>query len=382
MVVAVGINLMGAGVYGEAEFIFASIKVITIVGLIILGIVLDLGGGPSHDRIGFRYWKNPGPFVQYDGIRGAKGRFLGYWQVLTQAAFAYIGTEIVAIAAGEAKNPRRNLPKAIKRVYIRILIFYIGGTTVIGLLVPSNHAGLTFNSGTATSSPFVIAIQTAGIKALPSIINACLLTSAWSAASSDLFTSSRAIYGLAASHNAPRIFLKTLSNGLPIVAVLFNACFALLAYMGVKKGSALVFTYFSAITSIAGLLTWFGISITYIRFYKGMKAQEFDRTTLPYHSNLQPYAAWYALCSISVIMFFSGWSVFLRGRWSTSTFITNYLALILFPILYVGAKFYYRESSKKPQEMDFITDIDQIEADTYDEPPPKNKVEAFWQWLT
>ena len=80
--------------------------------------------------------------------------------------------------------------------------------------------------------------------------------------------------------------------------------------MGVKKGSNLVFTYFSAITSIAGLLTWFGISITYIRFYKGMKAQGFDRAKLPYHSKLQPYAAWYAVCSIGVIMFVSNFSYF------------------------------------------------------------------------
>jgi len=67
-------------VYGECEFIFASIKVITITGLIILGIVLDLGGGPSHDRLGFRYWKNPGPFVQYSGIGGVKGQFLGWYE--------------------------------------------------------------------------------------------------------------------------------------------------------------------------------------------------------------------------------------------------------------------------------------------------------------
>ena len=91
----------------------SSIKVIAITGLIILGIVLDLGGGPNHDRIGFRYWKNPGPFVQYKEIAGTTGRFLGWWAVMTQAAFSYIGTEIVAIAAGEAKNPRRNIPRAI-----------------------------------------------------------------------------------------------------------------------------------------------------------------------------------------------------------------------------------------------------------------------------
>jgi amino acid transporter len=106
------------GAYGEAEFFFASIKVITItgtvifpalshvihmlnnriLGLIILGIILDLGGGPDHDRLGFRYWKNPGPFVQYNNIAGAKGRFLGFWAVLTQAAFSFIGTEIVAVS--------------------------------------------------------------------------------------------------------------------------------------------------------------------------------------------------------------------------------------------------------------------------------------------
>ncbi|KAG8706833.1 hypothetical protein FRC09_002180 [Ceratobasidium sp. 395] len=157
IVVVVAINLCGAAVYGEAEFIFASIKVITAVGLIILGVVLDLGGGPNHDRIGFRYWKNPGPFVQIADIPGAKGRFLGWWSVMIQAAFSYLGTEIISITAGEAKNPRRSLPKAIRGVYVRIQLFYICGTLVIGLLVPSNHPDLSLADGTAAASPFVIA---------------------------------------------------------------------------------------------------------------------------------------------------------------------------------------------------------------------------------
>ena len=157
------------GVYGEAEFIFASIKVVTITGLIILGIVLDLGGGPNHDRIGFRYWKRPGPFNQYAGIAGAEGRFLGWWAVMTQAAFSFIGTEVVAIAGAEAKNPRRNIPRAIRNVYIRLLLFYIGGVAIIGLLVPYTDDRLNLATGTAAASPFVIAIQTAGIKGLPSV---------------------------------------------------------------------------------------------------------------------------------------------------------------------------------------------------------------------
>jgi len=112
-----------------------------------------------------------------------------------------------------------------------------------------------------------------------------------------------------------------------------------------------------------------------------MKAQGMDRTKLPYYSKLQPFAAWYAVCSISFIMLLSGWAVFLKGRWVTSTFVTNYLTLVLFPILYLGARLYYKEGPKKPLEMDFLTNIDEIEADTYDEPPPKNAGEAFWQWL-
>ncbi|KAF8211454.1 amino acid permease [Mycena galopus ATCC 62051] len=385
MVVVIGINLLGAGVYGEAEFVFASIKVITITGLIILGIVLDLGGGPDHDRLGFRFWKNPGPFVQYNGISGAKGRFLGWWAVMTQAAFSYIGTEIVAIAAGEAKNPRRNLPKAIKRVYIRILLFYIGGVTIIGLLVPSNNPDLNISS-TAAGSPFVIAIQRSGIKALPSIINACLLTSAWSAGSSDLYTSSRALYGLAAAGNAPRIFLKTLSNGLPIASILFCSLFSTLAFMGVKSGSGKVFGWFANMTSVAGLMTWFGICLTYLRFYKGMKAQGYDRTNLPFASSLQPYAAWYALIFCLVISFFSGWEVFLKGKWDQATFATNYIPLMLFPFMYGFSKLYYWMKGGSlywvsAEKMDFVTNIAEIEADTYDDPPPKNKIEAFWAWL-
>jgi amino acid transporter len=380
IVVVVTINMLGAGAYGETEFIFASIKVLTITGLIILGIVLDLGGGPDHDRIGFRYWKNPGPFVQYDGIAGAWGRFLGWWAVLINAAFSFIGTEIVAIAAGEAKNPRRNLPKAIRRVYIRILVFYILGTTVIGLLVPSNNPSLVIESGTA-ASPFVIAIQTAGIKSLPSIINACLLTSAWSAASSDLYTSSRALYGLAISGNAPSIFARTSKSGLPYVSVTFCALFTLLAFMAVSSGAGKVFEWFSSMTSVAGLMTWFGISVTYIRFHKGLKAQGIDRKTLPFSTRVQPFAAWYACISTFVICLLNGWPVFLNGKWNTATFVTSYLPFALFPVLYVGARLFYRIPPVKPHEMDFHSDIAQIEADEVDDPPPRNKMEAFWMWL-
>lgn len=119
LVVVIAINLLGTRAYGECEFWFASIKVLTIVGLIILSICIDLGAG-DQGRLGFRYWKNPGALAQYLDIPGSWGRFLGFFSVLIQASFSYIGTEIVAIAAGEAKNPRKTVPSAMRKVWIRV----------------------------------------------------------------------------------------------------------------------------------------------------------------------------------------------------------------------------------------------------------------------
>ncbi|KAK4684437.1 hypothetical protein P7C73_g5742, partial [Tremellales sp. Uapishka_1] len=382
-IVVVVINLFGAGVYGECEFWFCSIKVLTITGLIILGIIITAGGGPDHTSIGFQYWRDPGAFVQYSDIGGVTGRFLGFWAVLTQAAFSYIGTEIVAIAAGEAKNPRRNLPRAIKKVYIRILVFYLGGTFIIGLLVPSNDPGLSLNAGTALRSPFVIAIKRAGIPALPSIINACLLTSAWSAASSDLFTSSRALYGLAITRQAPKIFARTTKSGLPWVSICFCSLFGALAYMSLQSTAGTVFGYFANLTAAAGLLTWWGISFTYIRFHAGLKAQGISRSTLPYAAWLNKGAAsaWYALVMITIILFFSGYTVFLKGQWSTSTFITDYLPLWLFPLLWVGAKLWKKSHFVRASEMDFYSGLDVVEAESYDEPPPATWYGKVWAFI-
>ena len=116
----------------------SSIKVIVLVGLIIFGIVLDLGGGPTHDRIGFRYWKNPGPFAHYIQNNTKTGAFLGAWYAFPNALFAYIGTELVGVTVGECANPRKQVPRAIKSTFWRILVFYVGGIFVVGLLVPSN----------------------------------------------------------------------------------------------------------------------------------------------------------------------------------------------------------------------------------------------------
>lgn len=137
-----------------------------IIGLIILGLVIDLGGAPNHQRRGFQYWKNPGAF-QGSGLEPnhiGLDRFLGIISVLIQAAFSFQGVELVAIAASETESPRRNIAKAVRRVFYRICIFYLLGVFITGLVVPSNDPNLLQNTGNAAESPYVIAMTNAGIR--------------------------------------------------------------------------------------------------------------------------------------------------------------------------------------------------------------------------
>ena len=119
---------------------------------------------------------NPGPLIQYHEIPGALGRFAGVWSVLIGAAYAFLGTEIVGITAAETHNPTKNIPRAIRGVWIRILLFYIIGVFMLGLICPSNDPNLVTATGNAASSAWVIAVQKAGIKVLPHIANACFLS--------------------------------------------------------------------------------------------------------------------------------------------------------------------------------------------------------------
>lgn len=134
-------NIFAVQIYGEAEFIFASLKIITIIGLLILSVIIDLGGVPGQKRLGFHYWNDPGPMKPYKAA-GALGRFLGLWSTMANAAFSYTGVETIAAAAGETENPRKNIPKAVRRVFWRILFFYVLGALALGVLVPYNDANL------------------------------------------------------------------------------------------------------------------------------------------------------------------------------------------------------------------------------------------------
>lgn len=145
-----------------------------------------MGGGPDHDRKGFRYWKKPGAFKTYL-VDGDTGRFLGIWSTFVSATFAYLGTELVGVTVGEAQNPRRTIPRAIRLTFYRIVFFYVLSVFLLGMLVPYDSPQLLAankKSNSAAASPFVTAIVLSGIPHLPGILNACILLFVFSAANS------------------------------------------------------------------------------------------------------------------------------------------------------------------------------------------------------
>jgi amino acid transporter len=358
------INFFGVGIYGEAEFWLSMMKILAIVGLIILGIILDAGGGPNHDPIGFRYWRNPGPFNSQtinggaDIIGGDWGKFLAFWNVFVQAAFSFLGTEIVAVTAGEAANPRKNVPIAVKSVFFRLVTFYGLGILIISLLVPYDDPTLLGNigHGDASASPFVIAIERAGIHGLPSVINAVILLSAWSAGNSDMYASSRTLYALALEGKAPKIVRRCTKSGLPYVALIITSLFGFLAYLNVKEGTNVeVFNWLYNVSSITGLIAWSVILASYLKYFYGMKRQGISRDTLAYKAPFQPYLSWFGFVFVNLVILFNGYTVFLTGNWDTSTFFAAYITIPIFLACYLGWKYAKKTRWVTLDDMDFVT---------------------------
>jgi amino acid transporter len=262
-------------------------------------------------------------------------------------------------------------------------LFYIAGILISGMLVAYNDQSLLSNSdsGNATESPYVIAIQRAGISARPSVINAAIFTSAFSAGNSFLFCSSRILYGLALRGQAPKFFARTTKNGLPLMAVLFCCLFSVLSFMNQAAGSTVVFNWLYNLSTTAGFFTWASINLTYIRFWQGHRAQGLDRTKLVYHSKLQPGLAIWGLFWTSLFILIDGYEVFFPGQWDTSTFFTAYINIPIFFGLFLGWKIIKRTRFWKAREMDFWRGIPTLEETESPEIPPKNWQEKVFNIL-
>ncbi|TQS31754.1 hypothetical protein Golomagni_07953, partial [Golovinomyces magnicellulatus] len=218
----------------HASPLFSSYLLSTNHSLRLLGIVLNCGGTPDRGYIGGEYWRNPGAF--HNG-------FKGLCSVFVTAAFAFTGTELVGLAAAETANPRKSLPTAIKQVFWRITLFYIVALTLVGLLVPYTDPRLLGDNESTVdiaASPFVIAIEEAGIEILPSVMNAVILVAVLSVGNSAVFGSSRTLAALANLNQAPKILGYVDRKGRPLVAIIVASAVGLLAYLADVKHQSTV----------------------------------------------------------------------------------------------------------------------------------------------
>lgn len=219
-VLIIGSNLFGGTrAFGETEFVASIIKLLGIVGFNILAIVLICGGG-DQGYIGGKNWTSSTVFVT---------GFKGFINCLLTATYSLAGTELIGMASGEAANARKTLPKAIKQVLWRILIFYLLTLTLVGFLVSANDPELAGNGNGASASPFVIAIRQGGISGLPSVFNVVVLVALLAIANSAVYGFSRTILGLAEQGVAPSWFKYVDRRGRPTVGIAFAAFIGLLA---------------------------------------------------------------------------------------------------------------------------------------------------------
>lgn len=382
-VLIVALNIFMVKIFGETEFWFASLKIIAIVGLIIVGIVIFFGGAPSHDRLGFRYWKHDA-FKEYI-VGGASGRFCGFWNALVRSGFSFImSPELITISAGETEAPRRNIPKATRRFIWRLLFFYVLGALVIGVIVSSSNPMLMSGSGDASASPFVIGIKNAGIPVLNHIINGAILTSAWSAGNSFLFAGSRTLFSLATEGEAPAIFRYCNRWGVPVYAVLATSAVALLAFLNVSSSSASVFTWFTNLSTVSGFLAWLCVITAYLRFRKALQHFGVDDTR-PFKTAFQPYASYITFFIVSLLTITNGFTVFVGGSFNAGDFVAAYVTLPIFAALYFGHKAWTKNWKfvYPVEEVDVFTGLDEVERveALYPEREPKNWLEKFWFWV-
>ncbi|RMZ86628.1 hypothetical protein DV736_g6150, partial [Chaetothyriales sp. CBS 134916] len=331
------IQFFGVKGYGEVEFVLSVIKIIACMGFMILGIIIDCGGVPTDNRgyIGARYWHSP-----YTAFLNG---FHGFCSVFVTAAFAYTGTELTGLAAAETADPKKEIPRASKQVVWRIGIFYIVNLFLIGLIVPANSPLYNGEGSESRHSPFVIAIQLAGIKVLPSIFNAVILISVMSVANSCTFGSTRTIQALAAVGMGPKILAYVDKKGRPLAVVILQILFGCLAFINLASNGGTIFNWLLSLSGLSILFIYGSIALAHIRFRAAWAANGHTLDELPFRAALGVWGSWVCFL-INVIALMAQFYVALYPIGSpnleASTFFQLYLAGPLLVFLYLCWKVY------------------------------------------
>lgn len=317
LIVLTILNLLTVKMFGEIEFWFAIIKVITIVALIVLGVVMIIVGfktDTGHASLQ-NLWSYGGLFPH-----GINGFFLGF----QMAVFSFVGIELVGVTAAETADPEKNLPRAINSLPVRVLLFYIGALFVILCIIPWTQLS-------ADNSPFVKVFTLVGIPAAAGIINFVVLTSAASACNSGLFSTSRMLFSLGREGNAPKSFSVLGKSSVPSTALISST---LALSVGVVLNYFLpdfVFTLVTSISAICFIWVWGIILVSHIIYLK--KNPELAAAS-KFKAPLAPFINWVVLVFFVFLLVLIG----LAADTRVALFVTPVWFLILFVVYFMRRK--------------------------------------------
>lgn len=306
------INLAHVGVFGEMEFWFASIKVVAIVAMILLGCALLLTGQGGEQAGLSNLWKHGG-FLP----KGWHGVFIS----LAVVTFSFGGLELVGIAAAETDNPRVTIPKAVNQVIYRIFIFYVGALAVLLALYPWNGLGAPVDksqwAAAMFASPFVQIFDHIGIPAAAHVLNFVVLTAALSVYNSGVYCNSRMLYGLALQGNAPSALARVSVRGVPVYALLISSGATLvcvgLNYLVPKAALGVLMSL--VVTAL--VINWAMITLTHMKF-RAAKVRQGE--ALVFKAFWHPYSGYLCLLFQAVVLYIlveigEGVSVMLAPVW-------------------------------------------------------------------
>ncbi|WP_249316594.1 amino acid permease [Bacillus sp. FJAT-50079] len=342
LIIMFGFNYLSVKGFGEAEYWFSWIKIITVILFIIIGFLMIFGlmGGKA---IGFtNFTIEDAPF---------NGGFFAILGIFMAAGFSFQGTELLGVAAGESENPEKNIPKAINSVFWRILLFYILAIFVIGMILPYTDARLLNES--VSVSPFTLVFERAGFAFAASVMNAIILTAVLSAGNSGMYASTRMLWDLARDGKAPKFLSKLDKRGVPVNALIITALVGSFAFLTTFFGDGIVYIWLLNASGMAGFVTWLGIAISHYRFRRAYIAQGGDISKLPYRAKWFPVGPLLALILCTFIILGQNYQAFIGGEIDWNSVFISYIGLPLFFIVWIVYKVKYKTKLIPLKECDF-----------------------------
>jgi len=345
------LNYISVRGFGEAEYWFSLIKVVTVIIFIAVGVLMITGIMRGAETAGWHNWAI--------GDAPGAGGFASMIGVAMIVGFSFQGTELIGVAAGESENPGKNIPRAVRQVFWRILLFYILAILVISLIIPYTDPNLLRNEvGDISVSPFTLVFRNAGLLSAAAVMNAVILTAVLSAGNSGMYASTRMLFTLASEGKAPRIFAKLSKGGVPRNALYATTIVAALCFLSSMFGNQTVYLWLLNTSGMTGFIAWLGIAVSHYRFRRGYVLQGRDLKRLPYLSGFFPFGPVFAFVLCLIITLGQNYQAFLKDTIDWGGVAATYIGLPLFLIIWFGYKLSKGTKVVKYSEMEFPDHVD------------------------